>query len=140
MEKTTTLLHIKDSVIMTLSNNKLCIKVLGNISENGIKLLIKNTELFYTLCKTKKKKFYHIYDLSEMGFINSQYYLKYSDQFTTFLKEYSDFFIEHLHGSVIVTGSDFSRGIANLVLSFYKAKRPVKFVSSVDEIDFDFTL
>lgn len=138
MEKTTTLLHIKDSLIMTLSNNKLCIKVLGHISDNGLQLLIKHTEIFYVLCKQKKKKFYHIYDLTEMGLLNSQYYLKYSNQFTDFLKKYADFFAEHLHGSIIVTGSELSRSIANLVLSFYEPRKPVKFVSSIDNINFDF--
>lgn len=139
MENSTTLLLINKILHVFLQDNILTIKLLGDcFNDEIIQKLFSIIEIFYEICKKKNKKFYTIYDFVNCKLINLPNYIYYKNDIVKFLKKHNEFYKVHLHSTLIITETEITKNLCNLVLSQYTPVRPFKFITYNEPISFDF--
>ena len=139
MENSTTLLLINKILHVFLQDNILTIKLLGDcFNDEIIQKLFSIIEIFYEICKKKNKKFYTIYDFVNCKLINLPNYIYYKNDIVKFLKKHNEFYKNHLHSTLIITETEITKNLCNLVLSQYTPIQPFKFITYNEPISFDF--
>ena len=139
MDNSTTLLLIDKILHVFLKDNILTIKPLGDCFNNEIiQKLFNIVEIFYDICKKKNKKFYTIYNFVNCKLMYLPNYIYYVNDIVKFLKKHNKFYKTYLHGTLIITETQITKNLCNLVLSQYSPVRPFKFITYNEPISFDF--
>lgn len=134
------LLYYENIIKIQLEDNKLYVIFLGESLNDKIFLkMLEKMELFFNICQKKNTKFYGIYDFSKYKTINFPSLYSYIKKGILFLNKHRDFFKTNLYGTIFLTESTMARNISELVLNQYTPIRPYKFLTTKEEILFDFT-
>lgn len=134
------LLYYKDIIKIHLEDNKLYVTFLGESLNDKIFLkMLEKMELFFNICKKKNTKFYGIYNFSQYKTINFPSLYNYIKKGILFLDKHREFFKTNLYGTIFLTESTMAKNVSELVLSQYTPVRPYKFLTTKQELVFDFT-
>lgn len=128
------LLYIENKLKITVTNNILHIKILGdypNITE--LSKMFQTIQEFYNICKTNNKKFFHIFNFFNIEFSSIPSLLSDITKYTTFFNSHRDFFESNLIATIFIISNDFIKKALDSIILLFNPVKPTKFVTSFNE-------